>query len=306
MKCVVCFSHDRTFTNPETSKLELRTIDALEDGEDEEEAQEESQESQEQSEEAQEQSQEQGGPPPPPPLARSGSVGKERKPSKDLLDPAHCCILDCFSEVFVWLGAKASAKEKVIAKNCAEKLVEKGKEAEGRPAWTAVHTIIDRPDISTINPLFVNKFDNWKLNEATQASLLLKQIKEAHESRTKGKSSKIAPSRASEIDNIIHIYETPANPEEALKKQIDWDLVGTNGKSELWILDKVSGPQFTKLTQVDRGQFFSGDTFMILYTYYHRSIQTPRDPNVQSYEPKKTDEVSQRYVCYFWEGQDAG
>jgi hypothetical protein len=58
------------------------------------------------------------------------------------------------------------------------------------------------------------------------------------------------------------------------------------GNAEVWILEKIVGPTFTKLQPEEKGVFYSEDTYMVLNTFYD-------------------DKDEQKYVAYFWEGQDA-
>jgi hypothetical protein len=53
--------------------------------------------------------------------------------------------------------------------------------------------------------------------------------------------------------------------------------------AQYWILDKIVGPTFLKLEPKEKGHFYNGDAYMILFTYY--------------------DEMdNQQYTAYFWEG----
>jgi hypothetical protein len=55
--------------------------------------------------------------------------------ASELLETSHCFLIDCVSTIFAWMGKKASSKEKKIAKDSANGIVER----YDRPQWTSVH-----------------------------------------------------------------------------------------------------------------------------------------------------------------------
>lgn len=56
---------------------------------------------------------------------------------------------------------------------------------------------------------------------------------------------------------------------------------------EIWNLEKA-GPKFVKIPLTERGHFYSGDCYLVLYTYYDEK-----------------DYYLQKYIAYFWQGRDA-
>jgi len=60
--------------------------------------------------------------------------------STTMLDPNDCFILDCETEIFVWVGKESSEKEKVGAMSNAREFLSN----YGRPPWTPVTKVTFR------------------------------------------------------------------------------------------------------------------------------------------------------------------
>lgn len=72
---------------------------------------------------------------------------------KEWLESSHCIILDCYSEIFLWLGKQSSAIEKKLARDCLSALLK----CEERPSWVVVENILEGAE----SILFKKKFDSW-------------------------------------------------------------------------------------------------------------------------------------------------
>eukprot|EP01117_Protostelium_nocturnum_P016023 TRINITY_DN626_c0_g1_i4.p1 TRINITY_DN626_c0_g1~~TRINITY_DN626_c0_g1_i4.p1 ORF type:complete len:2147 (+),score=1030.76 TRINITY_DN626_c0_g1_i4:75-6515(+) len=191
------------------------------------------------------------------------------KPTKKDLDTHHCFVLDAISEIFVWTGKKAKAEEKKIAKLVGEGLIRK----DERPDWVIVHNVLEGAE--RVN--FKMKFRDWPDEKVT---IHLSQGL----NKDKGKK-RLAPEKKREVD--VRELMDPSTCPKLIPNFEDGDIEGTDGNFEFWVLDKMIGPTFLKLEAEDRGHFWSGDAFMIIYTFNNE------------------DDDQQNYRCYFWEGQDA-
>ncbi|CAA0812756.1 Villin-2 [Striga hermonthica] len=174
--------------------------------------------------------------------------------SKSLLENNKCYLLDCGAEVFVWVGRVTQVEERKSAVQAAEDFVA----SQGRPKATRITRIIQGYETHS----FKSNFDSWPLGSAPVAeegrgkvAALLKQ----QGGVMKG-ASKSAP---------VHEDVPP--------------LLEGGGKTEVW---RIDGSAKTPVSSEDIGKFYSGDCYIVLYTYH-------------SHERKED-----YYLCY-WIGKDS-
>ncbi|GER25867.1 villin 2 [Striga asiatica] len=186
--------------------------------------------------------------------------------SKSLLENNKCYLLDCGSEVFVWLGRVTQVEERKSVIRAAEDLKSSNNQitfqdfvaSQGRPKATRITRIIQGYETHS----FKSNFDSWPLGSAPVAeegrgkvAALLKQ----QGGVMKG-ASKSAP---------VHEDVPP--------------LLEGGGKTEVW---RIDGSAKTPVSSEDIGKFYSGDCYIVLYTYH-------------SHERKED-----YYLCY-WIGKDS-
>ncbi|KAM5558783.1 villin-2 [Rosa sericea] len=157
--------------------------------------------------------------------------------SKSLLENNKCYLLDCGSEVFVWVGRVTQVEDRKAASQAAEEFVSH----QNRPKSTRITRLIQGYETRS----FKSNFDSWPLGSATsgaeegrgKVAALLKQQGVGVKGATKG---------------------APVNEEVP-------PLLEGGGKMEVWC---INGSAKTQLPKEDIGKFFSGDCYIILYTYH--------------------------------------
>ncbi|KAK8611148.1 hypothetical protein V6N13_131209 [Hibiscus sabdariffa] len=156
---------------------------------------------------------------------------------KSLLENNKCYLLDCGSEIFVWVGRVTQVEERKAANQAAEGFVT----SNNRPRATRLTRLIQGYETNT----FKSHFESWPtLSTAPGAddgkgkvAALLKQQKVA----VKGVTKTAAPVQE----------EVP--------------LLEGGGKMEVWYINDGAK---TPLEKEDIGKFYSGDCYIVLYTYH--------------------------------------
>ncbi|CAF2123653.1 unnamed protein product [Brassica napus] len=158
--------------------------------------------------------------------------------SKSMLENTKCYLLDCGAEVFVWVGRVTQVDERKAANQSAEEFLA----SENRPKATRVTRVIQGYESHS----FKSNFDSWPSGSAApgneegrgKVAAMLKQQNVG----LKG-SSKSA---------------TPVNEDVP-------PLLEAGGKLEVWVVD---GKAKSPLPKEDIGKFYSGDCYLVLYTYH--------------------------------------
>ncbi|XP_057467993.1 villin-2-like [Actinidia eriantha] len=157
--------------------------------------------------------------------------------SKSMLENNKCYLLDCGAEVFVWVGRVTQVEDRKAASLAAEEFIS----SQNRPKSTRVTRIIQCYETHS----FKSNFDSWQSGSAPstgedgrgKVAALLKQQGVGVKGMTKG---------------------VPVNEEVP-------PLLEGGGKIEVWC---INGSAKTPVPKEDVGKFFSGDCYIILYTYH--------------------------------------
>ncbi|XP_030927691.1 villin-2 isoform X4 [Quercus lobata] len=157
--------------------------------------------------------------------------------SKSLLENNKCYLLDCGAEVFVWIGRVTQVEERKAAVQVAEEFLT----GQNRPKSTRITRLIQGYETRS----FKSNFDSWPSGSATpgneegrgKVAALLKQQGVGVKGMTKG---------------------APVNEEVP-------PLLEGCGKMEVW---RINGSAKTPLPKEDVGKFYSGDCYIVLYTYH--------------------------------------
>lgn len=157
--------------------------------------------------------------------------------SKSLLENNKCYLLDCGAEVFVWIGRVTQVEERKAAVQVAEEFLT----GQNRPKSTRITRLIQGHETRS----FKSNFDSWPSGSATpgneegrgKVAALLKQQGVGVKGMTKG---------------------APVNEEVP-------PLLEGCGKMEVW---RINGSAKTPLPKEDVGKFYSGDCYIVLYTYH--------------------------------------
>ncbi|KAE8702548.1 Villin-2 [Hibiscus syriacus] len=156
---------------------------------------------------------------------------------RSLLENNKCFILDCGSEVFVWFGRMTQVEERKAANQVAEGFVD----SLNRPKSTRITRLSQGYETNS----FKSHFESWPAPSTApggedgkgKVSALLKQQKVA----VKAVVAKTAP---------------------VLEKV---PLLEGGGKMEVW---RVNDGAKTLLEKEYTGKFYSGDCYIVLYTYH--------------------------------------
>ncbi|XP_011048059.1 PREDICTED: villin-3-like isoform X2 [Populus euphratica] len=157
--------------------------------------------------------------------------------SKGLLENNKCYLLDCGSEVFLWVGRVTQVEERKAASQAAEEFVV----SQNRPKATRITRLIQGYETHS----FKSNFDSWPAGSAAPG---------AEEGR--GKVAALLKQQGVGLKGMTKT--APVNEEVP-------PLLEGGGKMEVWC---INGSAKTPLPKEDIGKFYSGDCYIILYTYH--------------------------------------
>ncbi|KAL0544138.1 hypothetical protein IC582_019250 [Cucumis melo] len=157
--------------------------------------------------------------------------------SKSLLENNKCYLLDCGSEVFVWVGRITQVEERKTAIQVAEEFVA----SQNRPRSTHITRLIQGYETHS----FKSNFGSWPAGSAASG---------AEEGR--GKVAALLKQQGVGIKGMSK--NTQANEEVP-------PLLEGGGKLEVWCINEDTK---TPVPSEDVGKFYSGDSYIVLYAYH--------------------------------------
>lgn len=157
--------------------------------------------------------------------------------SKAMLENNRCYLLDCGAEIFVWFGRVTQVEDRKAACQAAEEFVGN----QTRPKSTRITRIIQGYETHS----FKSAFDSWPSGSTTSG---------AEEGR--GKVAALLKQQGVGIKGMTK--GAPINEEVP-------PLLEGGGKTEVW---SINGSTKTPVSKEDIGKFYSGDCYIILYTYH--------------------------------------
>ncbi|GAB4851616.1 hypothetical protein Ancab_031018 [Ancistrocladus abbreviatus] len=175
--------------------------------------------------------------------------------SKCMLENNKCYLLDCGDEIFVWVGRVTQVEDRKAASQATEDFIN----GQNRPKSTRITRIIQGYETHS----FKSHFDSWPVGSMTSS---------AEEGR--GKVAAFLKQQGVGVKGMTK--GAPVNEEVP-------PLLEGNGKIEIWCID---GSAKTVLPKEDIGKFYSGDCYIILYTYH------------------SGDKKEDYYLCW-WIGKDS-
>ncbi|XP_038992696.1 villin-3-like [Hibiscus syriacus] len=182
----------------------------------------------------------------------------EGKLSKDLLENKKCYLLDCGAEVFVWIGRATQVDDRKAASPVVEDFITR----ENRAQTARMTRVIQGYETNS----FKCNFDSWPVG-STAPSVEEGRGKVAAFLKKQGVGAK----GMSKISTPV-----PVNVEVP-------PLLKGGGKMEVWCInDSLKTP----LPNDDIGKFYSGDCYIVLYTYH-------------------SDEKKEDYFLCCWIGNDS-
>ncbi|KAL4326174.1 hypothetical protein GQ457_11G008710 [Hibiscus cannabinus] len=157
---------------------------------------------------------------------------------KSLLENNKCYLLDCGSEIFVWVGRVTQVEERKAANQAAEGFVT----SNNRPRATRLTRLIQGYETNT----FKSHFESWPtLSTAPGAD------------DGKGKVAALLKQQKVAVKGVTKTAAAPVQEEVPL-------LEG-GGKMEVWYINDGAK---TPMEKDDIGKFYSGDCYIVLYTYH--------------------------------------
>ncbi|CAM8963769.1 unnamed protein product [Rhodiola kirilowii] len=175
--------------------------------------------------------------------------------SKSLLENDKCYLLDCGAEVFVWVGRVTQLEERKTASQLAEEFIT----SQNRPKATRITRVIQGYESHS----FKANFDSWPSGSATSTP-----------EEGRGKVAALLKQQGVGIKGSAKAV--PVNEEVP-------PLLEGGGKTEVW---RINGSAKTPVLLEDIGKFYSGDCYIVLYTYH------------------TGDKKEEYYLCY-WIGRDS-
>ncbi|PPR82507.1 hypothetical protein GOBAR_AA38211 [Gossypium barbadense] len=157
--------------------------------------------------------------------------------SKGLLENNKCYLLDCGAEVFVWVGRVTQVEDRKAASQAAEDFVG----SQQRPRATRITRVIQGYETNS----FKANFDSWPAGSTAPGG---------EEGR-----GKVAALLKQQGVGIKGMTKSAPVIEEAPP------LLEGSGKMEVWC---INGSAKTPLQKEDVGKFYSGDCYIVLYTYH--------------------------------------
>ncbi|KAK6151304.1 hypothetical protein DH2020_013939 [Rehmannia glutinosa] len=157
--------------------------------------------------------------------------------SKSILENNKCYLLDCGADVFVWVGRVTQIDERKAAIQVAEDFVA----SQNRPKSTHITRLIQGYETHS----FKSNFDSWPSGSAPSV---------AEEGR--GKVAALLKQQG--------VGMKGASKSTPVKEEVPPLLEG-GGKIEVW---HINGSAKTPVPNEDIGKFYSGDCYIVLYTYH--------------------------------------
>ncbi|XP_065310343.2 protein flightless-1 isoform X2 [Dermacentor albipictus] len=231
----------------------------------------------------------------------------EGKLVQSLLDTKNVYILDCNSDLFVWLGKRSTRLVRAAAlKLCQELLC-----MIHRPS----HAIVNRCQEGTETMVFKSKFVGWDDVIAVDFTRTAESV-----ARTGADLQKWMSTQKTKTDlSALFMPRQPAmSKEEATQLMEEW-----NEDLEAMEAFVLEGKKFVKLPEEELGHFYSADCYVFLCRYWVPAEAPGEgdgdepvvkngpdggagDEDEEMEEEEETVEDDYTCVVYFWQGRDAG
>ncbi|KAI8996095.1 hypothetical protein BC832DRAFT_307233 [Gaertneriomyces semiglobifer] len=215
-------------------------------------------------------------------------VSKGKSLSSKIVGSGTCYVLDCFDEIYVWVGRSAKDAEKHIAAAWAEELAS----APDRPEDTEVFT--EKETVEGV--FFMEKFVDWAESNVTLEVKRLSNIAPKDKTRYVYDRGGLDVKKTEKID-VKNMFEPPAPP-------VSWDRVEgeeenfggppnpemDRGRLDLkvWLAQTTEGQGRVEVAKAEYGYFYSQESYLILYRHL-----TGREGNEK-----------EAMIAYFWIGAD--
>ncbi|XP_047447661.1 gelsolin-like isoform X2 [Mugil cephalus] len=172
-------------------------------------------------------------------------VAEESPFSQDALQSSDCFLLDngTNGHIFIWKGKDANREERQAVLNNSEKFIE----LKNYPAHTQVQVLPEHGE----TPLFKQFFKDWRDPEDTV-----------------GMGTAYVSNKIAKIEKVPFDVST-LHQSESMAAQYGMVDAG-DGDKQIW---RIEGSDKVPVDPASFGQFFGGDSYIVLYQYQHRDRQ---------------------------------
>ncbi|KAF7636898.1 hypothetical protein Mgra_00003638 [Meloidogyne graminicola] len=210
---------------------------------------------------------------------------------KEMLKPKCVFILDCTSELFVWIGKKASRLLKMA----------------GQKVATEFHQMIERPDFCTISretegeesTVFRSKFSSWDDIVPFDFTMTADTV------QRRGADIKVIMERDKMKTDLVALFldRLPTMTHEEADQLID------DFNLDLEVIEPfvLEGKKFVRLPKEELGIFYTMDCYVFLCRYFDYSEELSENETSKNVEEEEEEdkEVEFKCVVYFWQGREA-
>ncbi|KAI3803150.1 hypothetical protein L1987_31299 [Smallanthus sonchifolius] len=158
--------------------------------------------------------------------------------TKKLLETDKCYLLDCGSEVHVWMGRNTSMEERKAANGAAEEHLR----GQDRPKSKVIRMMENFETVS-----FQSKFDSWPQ---------LTDVVASEEGR--GKVAALLKRQGVDVKGLLKAAPKQEEEEEPQP------YIDCSGSLQVW---RVNGQGKSLLSDADQSKFYTGDCYIFQYTY---------------------------------------
>ena len=205
------------------------------------------------------------------------------KMKQDHLQTKNVYILDCYSDVFVWVGKKSTRLVRAAALKLSSELFA----MLIRPEFAMIHRVSE----GTESQVFKSKFIGWDDVIAVDFTRTANSVQ-----RTGADLQKWAREQETKVDlsALFTPRQQPMSKEEAAHLSEEWneDLE----KMEAFVLE---GKKFVKLPEEEKGIFHSCDSYVYLCRYW--VSQDDKSDAGENQDEGDNDDEYQCVVVYFWQ-----
>ncbi|NWS29920.1 FLII protein, partial [Polioptila caerulea] len=223
---------------------------------------------------------------------------------QSLLDTKSVYILDCWSDVFIWIGRKSSRLVRAAALKLSQELCT----MLHRPK----HAMVTRNLEGTECQVFKSKFKNWddvlRVDYTRNAETVLQ------DGGLAGKVRKDAEKKDQMKADLTALFlprqpPMPLSEAEQLMEEWNEDLDGMEG----FVLE---GKKFTRLPEEEFGHFHTHDCYVFLCRYWvpveyeedeekKKKGEGKGEEEGEEEEEEKQPEEDSQCIVYFWQGREA-
>ncbi|XP_064595508.1 protein flightless-1 homolog isoform X2 [Liolophura sinensis] len=207
------------------------------------------------------------------------------KLTQSLLDTKSVYILDCFSDIFVWIGKKSMRLVRAAALKLSQELLG----MIDRPSFTSVTRCLEGTECQ----VFKTKFFGWDDVIAVDFTRTAESVSR------RGADMKVIMERdkmKTDLSALFMPRQPAMSAEEADQLVEEWneDLDGM----EAFVLE---GRKFVRLPDEELGQFHSEDCYVFLCRYW----VVPELPEGEEEDEDDPPEDEIKCTVYFWQGRNA-